>query len=557
MFFQHPVKALFHNPWSTVHFLTFLTRQAFSKTKRDMADTSQYERTTIPANGRPPSLTVYALTTGAENKHLGIFRTKESLLRFLFLTYDRTTIARNFIMQYFKPDEIDWCISPWMPYRSKPIFDALVKAKSAGNEETLFAFVAPTHHLGYQWYASIVSYWQEWKKDISSKAQLFFLFPTLPKTQRDLIGYRMITGDDIFVVTNKSGQQKLSIQPFSEKKKPHRRRQTQKTEHWSVLDSISDIPPQNFSDGITRHPRYRKDTLLFWLQTEGDPQTAGRAFYEHNSNLGIELLLVVMRFPGMSIDNYKELLSSGRAKKLCRQTLKQLEKESMVLCQVLDDEQLYFPTEQGALLIGSILGLHDKRMLTHFGWRVGGKQILATARHHASTRRLMVSLRQQKALAGWDYLNARFAYSDIKWYAPANGTDRVMIVPDSAIIINMSSTLKYFWVEIDRGTRRGNKLFLQLRKYFLAYYALKYQTLIPPIMYVIDADNGNSETRLRRVLSKLDQCNQEYPDTPIRILLTTRELLDMYQHDIIGSRIWRVFTKGERNMDLVSLSEAF
>ena len=218
---------------------------------------------------------------------------------------------------------------------------------------------------------------------------------------------------------------------------------------------------------------------------------------------------------------------------------------------------LYLPGEKGLALLAGLSGVKTEAANRYLGFPVRPGQFRTQVEHHRITADFMLRLFSEGSLSAWDFIASRFVFSKLR--APSRPEIRkLVILPDSSGMLSLEGGKRsLFWLEVDRGTRKGRRLDAKLEKYFLAYYAWLSWAPIPPLLYLIETFDERDEARLQEIVRRLEKQGRKHPGTPLTVFVTTGDLLRRSIGLLADARIWRRFQCETYHPDVLSLRALF
>jgi hypothetical protein len=150
----------------------------------------------------------------------------------------------------------------------------------------------------------------------------------------------------------------------------------------------------------------------------------------------------------------------------------------------------------------------------------------------------------------------RLVFYDIEFVSER--IPKIEIRPDVIISVQVNETARQsFWIEVDRGTRKGEKIRWKLEKMFKIFYAHKNPFGIEPVLYMIDCGDIHNESRVRYILNLLKNLSSYYPRVPLQVMVTSADLFDHVRGTFLTQPIWRMFYLGRVEKTPQSLAEIF
>jgi hypothetical protein len=301
-----------------------------------------------------------------------------------------------------------------------------------------------------------------------------------------------------------------------------------------------------------RKTRYRyTKTFRQWVNRVQDPVSQAAGLFLDSKASQLELLRAQAKFPAVDTKTLASFL--GIHSRTIQNRRKYLLEHGLV-SRVPRMWGHHTITQRGMELLALLSGVGPEKMNAFLGDPTNTGLLIYQKEHTKAIFTFMQQLADEGILDSWDMLNARMEFGEIQMnFGPVR--KRVVVQPDSVGILKVSQRLRFlFWLEIDRGTRFGQNLIRQLRKYFLVQYAREYDLPPAPILYVIADKNGKDAQRLDLIRRRLLEISREYPGVPLRILLTTSERIqETEKTSIRDAKIWQVFYRGSCSRACVAL----
>ena len=565
-FEQRVVNFLYANPWSTPQQISGILGESQPKIRRALKDTSIFECLTIPidrdANQRG-HLRLFALTRIGQIDRVGENRSPELLAQALLMQHYRGSIARKFVGDLASMERINWVLSPWRPTRTAPFFDAMICVRVGLDRAMLVVLAIAPKHVNMDWYFDILRVWKSWRKRAYAiPATLVFWRPDIAASFIDRLASLAPANNGRAVCY--IGNSLLSTEEPSWVYLIPGKRTARTTEPpWDAGASIMSqaLCLKHFIYGNRKTPHAYSTTLRYWAQ-----RTSGRLQNEVNFMLSSKLSDVYFlswcsRYPAFDRNTFNSVVRSKKRKKLLNTKLRRFQQLGYIL-QINDMEGHFVICPDGLACLAHTAGVDVQSYTRYLGFP-SYQAVYSTQREHTNrVLDLIRRLSQDGMLHGWMMSNAKQLFYDIQ-LAFGKPLKKLTITPDSSGIIKLrpaetAPSASFFWLEVDRGTRRGNRFRYQLEKYFLAFFSQQNDLPIPPIIYVVDTKASSDESRLQAVVRVLAGHSKRYANTPLRVILTTGDLLEHYSDSPISiAPIWRVFYSGRHYTDLVNIQDAF
>jgi hypothetical protein len=212
-------------------------------------------------------------------------------------------------------------------------------------------------------------------------------------------------------------------------------------------------------------------------------------------------------------------------------------------------------TPKGMRFFSLIAGIDAEEMASAWGHpeRVG--KFAFQQKHQSLVLKIIRQLAEDRDLVRAGTESNRLIFYDIRRFAKR--IKRIEIRPDLIATLRCKNKFQTFWIEVDRGTRKGKNIRWKLEKMFYIFFARKSPSPIMPVLFVIDCEKGKNESRVRYILKLLKQFSAVFPQTPLHLLITSADLLDQIPGTFIKKPIWREFYLGQVNKRTRSLEEIF
>lgn len=558
---------LFWNPWSTNDFLAELSGLSVRTVRERLAADDTVEKIEAPSEFGRKRNTVYALTRCQQIRLFDRNMSPAFMAEALMMGFSRLRKGRDIIrVLHHNGLKMPWVISPWRPFKRGSLFDALVKVENLHGGQMLIAVVGHHSELNFIGVEHLVRVWLKWRqKDGRLPAALLFWDP----------GFNV--GEARFLrsfCVNENGDV-VCFYPFS--------RHT--ADRWIYLNDqnfypvaippwergVSLSPQKSSAVGIDRlHADIRiqrypyAERLDIWLAQNAAGAAGITADFLDMSNREIEMFRWLMLFPALDRQTFVEMVVSpiGGGIEGCDRASQQRafnQRLRKLLSRGYATEIDHFPghyalTPKGMRFYSMLTGLEAKAMAMSWGHpdRIG--KFSFQQEHQARIWKLIKGIAREGILmrAGTD--SNRLIFYDIQRVSVE--IPKIEIRPDAIITIRIGD-LKYqtFWVEVDRGTRKGQKIRWKIEKLFHVFYAHINPSPIEPVLYIVDCESGKNENRVRYILKLLQRLYGFFPRTPLRFLITSTDLLDEFNGTFLDQPIWREFYLGGVDKRLRSLGE--
>ena len=484
------------------------------------------ETVRIATNGQPRPPRRYGLTPlGAYQTGLAIppiNRRAEQLLAAPHLEVVRQQILCSEPVRR----RLVWAISPWRASLDLAL-DALACLRRSGDAPVLVAFAEPPPGASPSWwYVELRRSWNRFRNSrgvpdigLAVIGAPFALsgFPTLAASRwKHMSGPRPAP---VYFLSGPGSGPAINL-----------------PESWQRLPSLgilgccpwddpclasSNATPESFLDGkIPGSPR--RQPLAEWAGSSTHPAAFALRPTMRLTHGQASLLQALLRYPAFTPDELAAL--TGFRPRTVVRGLRQL--NGLALAEHLplfQKEQRYALTSAAIDILAYQSMQTPSRFRSRQSWPTEHEPFTAFPNHMKYILAFMFALQKQGRLLEWDLVHARYGYTVAAAPADLARPRRVALVPDSSGVLSTEKGPMPFWLEIDRGTRTGQRLVRQLEKYVLARFGDGASAPIPLLLYVV-AEGG--EARARLVARRLVELTARYrlTRTP-SILITTWELL--------------------------------
>jgi len=501
--------------------------------------------------GAAAAATVYAPTQEAQSRFLGAYRSPRALAEALLLVHERLTFTRALSLGLRQSGDLLWSLTPWQSRPRGPHFDLLGAVSVGGRRAYLLALAHPPHGATLDWYLLMLKTWRAWRAD--NRAAL---------PAHLVLGAGALSPDAVsylgrWVKAENGGVSFLGA---------HDRVVGLHGSHAGVapLPAAALNPLSFIADLSTTPVQVGRYTLRYWARrTRGKTAGVAASFLELNRPQ-IEALETIAKYPLLDRAGIKRLHPTHSLVNAAGRHLSSLQREALVET-VPEFPGRYLPTEKGIRLLAAFAGVGEKNLDAYLGWPARPRTFALQRRHTLRILDFMLRLSAEGVLLAWDFFRSRYTYYDLR---VGRRSLRVLTIhPDSAgtLLLDAGTRLCIdFWLEVDRGTRRGRKLNRQLEKYFLVQYARVAPVSLPPLVYIVDTRKsvedgvGWDEGRLRSVVRRLTALTDwRYRGSCLTVLFTTGELLDAHRTEqLLEARLWRMFRKTAWDPEMRSLRAA-
>jgi len=550
---------MFWNPWSSVEFLAEMSGISASTVRRRLSQEGKFEAIEIP-NQFGKNRKVFALKRSRQLSLLGLNMHPAFMAEALMMSFARLQSVRDLFSVLHRGGlQISWMISPWRPGHRGSMFDGLLKVATWDGGQMLLAVIHRNQDLNLLGYESLIKAWGRWRKKVPEHPAMLLLLD--PGSSSGAVRRFQEVNDEV-----------VCYRPRSDPE-----------ERWVYLTKDlkrTDIPPWGRGIGkppayfnelsvktihagvrVTRHPH--AESLAEWLISKnvtGIGQLTTSYLSLRPSE--IEMFRWLALFPALDAATYVALNKFNahshntikKYKQLFKQTTNKLQRKGFVT-KIMARSDQYALTPKGMLFFSLIVGLEAEEFSRSWGRpeRVGKFSFQKS--HQALVLRIIQHLCRGGNLVSAGTESNRLIYFDVR-RAPKK-LSRIEIRPDVIATLNLNHRLQTFWIEVDRGTRKGKKLRWKLEKLFYIFFARKKPGPIMPVLYVVACENGNHESRIRYILKLLKRLFALLPGTPLHLLITTADLLEQISGNFIEKPIWREFYLGKVQKRTRSLREIF
>ncbi|MCB2160640.1 hypothetical protein KQH40_00980 [bacterium] len=543
---------LFNNPWSTASEISALTGIKKWVVWDIIKNHPRYfENVSIPRGEEAPGTqyfsSVYALTSWGSKKSVGFFRSPKFLAQALLSSYSRLPVIRQELSALYQAGALDWSITPWQIKRRGLMIDALASLKAGNGLSILAAFIMPPQLANLLWYELLIKEWMDWRKKggYIQPANLYVWQP------------RFETATVPEYLASKAKDRNGNLFIFSGKHVFSGRIS------WSRLTDNEIVPVNSLfiqqaafvGQGIRKSHYNQATSLTTWAQgnADDDEYAVDTLSFLNLSRGEIDLLKVISLYPPATILRARELIGAKRGRRDLKNHVQNLEQNGLVRT-LQDDQKTILVTHQGLSLLGGLAGMNGRLYASLLGWPNRPAMYAAQVEHFSRIISFLMWLNHFSRLKNWSTLRCKYSFKDISL-----GTIKrkvITIHPDGEGDYQFSTGEQVkFWLEVDRGTRKGRRFTSQLERYFLIRYARILPVTTPTLLYVVDTGNGQDEGRMRSAVRRLKYlARTRYPNSGLIVLFTTGELIDQAdQKDPGKAKIWRVYALGQFNKQLISL----
>lgn len=510
-----------------------------------LADQVVFERLQAPQSGGRGYQTLYALTAeGARQLGAG-YRAPRLLAEALLLSYGRLGRARTGLAGWAEAASIRWTISPWRPTRRAPYFDALLCLNRAPGRAALAALACPPEPVKLDWYQDLLAAWTRWRRkpDLPPAALVIWDPPHGPLAPEVLA--RPLPDDPLSPVyvclhenlADRAAWRHLGAKYAAPLTAP-------------LPECAADaVAVERFRFDLRLAPYPRAVTLRYWAGRDRSQAARSAGAFLNAEQAQIELLLLLARFPALLPSDLGLLTGTRLGKKVIRPRLAALAAAGLAQ---KSSPGRWLPAEAGLALLAGMAGVSLKAYNRSLGWPLRPGAFQSLEAHQDTVTGLMLRLLREGVLSHWSFNAARYTFVMPK-PLPGRGLREIRVYPDSAGVLDLDGRSALFWLEVDRGTRNGERLSWKLEKYFLIHFALLAPTPVPPILYLVSGPEGREERRLEAVARLLLRLAHARPGTELRLLLTTTTRLAAAGGPLVDAPVWIGFAQDRLAEKLVSL----
>jgi hypothetical protein len=445
--------------------------------------------------------------------------------------------------------QLNWMISPWKTTKTDGfLFDGLTSLKSTQDNTILAAFIQPPDVANLLWYELLLKEWRQWREKGGSlqPANLYIWRPNLQnQTVIDYLASKVRADNGNVVVF--TGEELRKGKNYWHALTNHRVHTVP-----GVMLPQSAFAKNGFLKNYARH----STTYSVWVEknlTKDVSLNTQRLL--QISSIEIQILRLISLHPPATLERLKAISSTENMKRRMRKRVGHL--EGLGLVQTLNDEEkTIIVTPAGLSFLGGVAGVPERLYAALLGWPSRPSAYSTQRGHYSRIMGFLQWLHAHKKIVHWHTLRCKYTYKDI-----ALGSIKrrwITIHPDGEgdYLFSNGQYVK-FWLEVDRGTRRGKKFTAQLERYYLIRYAAVSPVSIPALLYIVDTGSKKDENRLRSAAARLtDLAKTKYKYSTLVVLFTTGVLLDRCGNEDPGrTKNWRIFMNGELNPEFLSLEE--
>lgn len=560
-------KLLFANPWMNVEQITALTGMERSSVLETINRARLFSKQALPVSKKMHPRNwdnFYALTSYGEGEFIGLHRNPLLVEGSKIQTFSHITHVRNNIVTLNEAyGGINWLVSPYAMRIDKTLsgtrFDAVFSMDREPGWSTIITYVAPQLRMPTGWYVNLVKKWVSWKKRIPQfPASLVIWNPLLSKDALMYLNSKVFYEGNGYITVSRIQRMERKNRWFYLNKETGI--STTDIPPWQTIYAIpTNLLPQEPFIKFKRKRSYIKkgstNGLDEYLQEKDPDFLADADICAELKASEINVLWQAAHYPMFE----KGLLAtlSNMDETSFPNKLQALERLGLLTSKRIQQKKRYLITEIGISVLSRMFAIKPEEMKYFLGYI--NKALLSESElgHTVSILNFFEQLATENSLVSWNMMGARARYYGIPGLT-GNKKFNISIHPDSVGIVRLpGNDYRGFWFELDRGNRRGKRLFRQLEKYYLALFAESYDIPVYPLVYVIDTPDGG-EMRLQGIRNKLDEVARKFPNANMRFIMTTQGLIDNHtSKGLVKTKIWRVYKENTYFPDLVTLSEAF
>ena len=562
-------RILFWNPWSTVDFIAELAGFAERTVREKLAADPAVETIETPSEFGSKTDTVYALTRRAQLELYGRNIDPRFMAEALMMGYSRLRKGRDIIRKlHLNGLKMPWVISPWRPTRRGALFDGLLKVEAPKGSQMLVGVIGYHSDSTFFGEEQLVKDWQQWrKKHASLPATLLFWDPRFIVGEAKQIREfsRNENGDVVCFFPENSDPEKrwvyLNSSKFSPTGLPPWGRGSP-----SSLKALEKTEIEHFHPNIRKRRYPHAETFQQWLA--GNHQDGvGRYVpdFLELSNKEIMMLRWLLLYPALDRQTFVEIAANslgGPVYESSRSTLKRVFNQRIKKLtnlgyakEIEDFASHYALTDNGMGFFSALSGFDTDVMAAIWGHPERTGKFSYQQEHQKRILSLIRKIATDGVLVGAGTESNRMVFYDIQRISVE--IPRIEIRPDLIVTVRFDENKdQTFWIEVDRGTRKGRKIRWKLEKMFNIFYAQKKPFRIEPILYVVDCGDIRNEGRVRYILDLLKKVYDRYPNTRLRVLVTSADMLDQGNGGFLEQPIWREFYLGKVDRLPRSLKES-
>jgi hypothetical protein len=556
---QGLARYLFGNPWSSKSHLARIFRVSDKHIQRLVNDSDHfYAKTTSFAHNERGFQNLYYLTRRGERDLIGRYRHPLITTRARVSQYEHLAGTRHFLEMLAQAGVFEWGITPHVLGPSGRGFDALFRARVEGQPDLsiLAALMTSSIAMPSGWYVRTINRWKKWaQRTPEFPIALIFLAHHLYEQALIYINSRTSLPDNgLVVLAHPTNHPDKFLWEYLDQNNPPMRSFYAPWQRGvgfmkdSMLDHRFILGQRKYYSGIVE-----SQDLDFIRRTEPEMVDLLEIF-EACTAKQLEILRSISRFPLIGLKGLK-LRHTGSSGAIYKALLA-LEERALIERRPYDVQRSII-TSLGERLLALLNNRTEKQIHRYLGYINRERTLTAESEHTITVLEFFERFVVGEDVVHWNMMGARSGFYKIQ--APGHSEVKGLAIhPDSAFAVRRSrTTVQPYWLEVDRGNRRGRRFEDQLRKYFLALYAASADQPVPTIIYLVDT-NGRDESRMRYVCRKLDLVSREFRYARIPFILLTGDLMRAQAggRPLSARPIWRCFYGGLFYSQLMPFSQA-
>lgn len=536
---KRAVEHIFYNPFSSVAFISAACGLAEHSVRRTLAVTAGVQRPRIPTLQKPYYVIGHMPDEHTQLQYMRRSRSPLDLCQAALMMVQRLNVVRSQILPaLMRQGWVLWTISPWHIPRSETWLDALLCLDAGRGRGCLVGICLGNVKPGYAYYAGLAEAWSGWQGDREQAipAVLGIWDEPLPAYARRA----MRTG-------SAAGQRRLAF--CSSREQPGIA--YQKILGQGAAVDLDLLQREYYVPGCRKSLRVgaRKGfSALLWAQQHlTAPAARAAGCLDQLGARQVRLLQLIARHPALSAAELA-LSLAGPERDEVPAGVRRLEELSLITS-LQDGEQgvQLWISPLGLQFLAGVLGVSSALAKRCLGYPLMGGRPLNQVRHQGEAAAFMSRLARQGSLVSWstNYLCFRYKLADGRM---------ISIVPDGAGYLRSGDELTYFWLELDRGTRRGRDIRWKVQKYFLADLARAGDRPLPLLLYLVSDPRGYNRARsayIHRLIADLALPDQAKP----QIAVSSVDLLPLKTPDLLGVQAWQLFDQDDSGSKRCSLHE--
>lgn len=533
------VEHLFYNPFSSVAFISAACGLAAHSVRRALAATAGVLRSRIPTLQKPYYVIGHMPDEHTQLQYMGRSRSPLDLCQAALMMAQRLNIVRSQILPaLMRQGQVLWTISPWYIPRSETWLDALLCLKAGRGRGCLVGICLGNVKPGYAYYTGLAEAWSGWQgnREQAVPAVLSIWDELLPAYARRAVQSGSAAGQKRLAFCSSREQPGIAYQKILGQ---------------GAAADLDLLQRGYFVPGCRKSLRMgaRKGlSALLWAQQHlTAPAARAAGCLEQLDASQVTLLQSIARHPALSAPELADTLAVS-ARDGVPAAIERLQEFSFITSLQVGDQgvQLWI-SPLGLQFLAGVLGVSSALANRYLGYPLMGGKPLNQVRHLGEAAAFMSRLARQGALVSWstNYLCFRYKLADGR---------KISIVPDGAGYLKSGDELTYFWLELDRGTRRGRDIRWKVQKYFLAGQARTGDRPLPLLLYLVSDPRGYNRARsayIQRLIADLALPDRAEP----RIAVSSVDLLPLKTPDLLGVQAWQLFEQGKISDKPCSLHE--